>query len=126
VDNENLKYRFMGAFDKAMLDFVKHHPVMQAPPAWMLYADEDNKTVVYERGNLIFVFNWGPKSIPDYKIPVRQTGDYRIILTSDDKAFGGFGNIDASVKFPSEKNKDDITMKVYNVSRTATVYQRIP
>ena len=126
VDNENLKYHFMGAFDKAMLDFVKHHPVMQAPPAWMLYADEENKTVVYERGNLIFVFNWGPKSIPDYKIPVRQTGDYRIILTSDDKAFGGFGNIDPSVKFPSEKKKDDITMKIYNVSRVATVYQRVP
>ena len=125
VDNHNLKYHFMGAFDKAMLDFVKHHPVMQAPPAWMLHADEDNKTVVYERGNLIFVFNWGPKSIPDYKIPVRQTGDYRIILTTDDNAFGGFGNIDASVKFPSEKKGDAITMKVYNVSRVATVYQRV-
>ena len=62
---------------------------------------------------------------PDYKIPVRQTGDYRIILTSDDKAFGGFGNIDASVKFPSEKKGDAITMKVYNVSRVATVYQRV-
>ena len=68
VDNENLKYRFMGAFDKAMLDFVKCYNVMQAPPAWMLYADEENKTVVYERGNLIFVFNWGPHSIPDYEI----------------------------------------------------------
>ena len=126
VDNPNLKYHFMGAFDKAMLDFVKHHPVMQAPPAWMLYSDEENKTVVYERGNLIFVFNWGHRSIPDYKIPVRQTGDYRILLTSDDKAFGGFGNIDASVKFPSEKKGDAITMKVYNVSRVATVYQRVP
>ena len=125
VDNEHLKYRFMGAFDKAMLDFVKSHVVMQALPAWMLHADEENKTIVYERGNLIFVFNWGPHSIPDYEIPVRQTGDYRIILTSDDKAFGGFGNIDTNVKFPSEKKGDRVTMKVYNVSRVATVYQRV-
>ena len=120
------KYRFMGDFDKAMLDLVKSHPVMQTPPAWMLQADEENKTVVYERGNLIFVFNWGFRSIPDYEIPVRQTGDYQIILTTDDRAFGGFGNIDASVKFPSEQKGDRITMKVYNVSRVATVYERIP
>ena len=126
VDNEHLKYRFMGAFDKAMLEFVKNHIVMNALPAWLLLADENNKTIVYERGNLIFVFNWGPNSIPDYELPVRQTGDYRIILTTDDRAFGGFGNIDTSVRFPSEQKWDRITMKVYNVSRVATVYQRIP
>ena len=88
-------------------------------------ADEKNKTIVYERGNLIFVFNWGPHSIPDYQIPVRQTGDYRIILTTDERAFGGFGNIDVNTKFPSEKQGDTVTMKVYNVSRVATVYQRV-
>ena len=126
VDNANLKYRFMGTFDKAMLDLVKQHVVMQALPAWLLNADEGNKTIVYERGNLIFVFNWGPHSIPDYEIPVKQTGDYQIILTTDEKAFGGFGNIDANTKFPSEQKGDRITMKVYNVSRVATVYQRIP
>ncbi len=126
VDNEHLKYRFMGAFDRAMLDLVKSHVVMQALPAWLLLADEANKTIVYERGNLIFVFNWGPHSIPDYVIPVRQTGDYSILLTTDDAAFGGFGNIDVSTRFPSEQHGDSITMKVYNVSRVATVYQRIP
>ena len=126
VDNQNLKYRFMGAFDKAMLAFVKKHIVMQALPAWMLLADENNKTVVYERGNLIFVFNWGPNSIPDYVIPVKQTGDYRIIFTTDEEVFGGFGNIDVSTRFPSEQNDDRITMKIYNVSRVATVYERIP
>ncbi len=126
VDNANLKYRFMGTFDKAMLDLVKQHVVMQALPAWLLNADEGNKTIVYERGNLIFVFNWGPHSIPDYEIPVKQTGDYQIILTTDEKAFGGFGNIDTNTVFPSEQKGDCVTMKVYNVSRVATVYQRVP
>ncbi len=115
----------MGAFDRAMLDLVKSHVVMQALPAWLLLADEANKTIVYERGNLIFVFNWGPHSIPDYELPVRQTGDYRILLTTDDAAFGGFGNIDVSTRFPSEQKGDRITMKVYNVSRVATVYERV-
>lgn len=117
-----------GWFDVAQRYAVligKNHVVMQALPAWLLLADETNKTVVYERGNLIFVFNWGPHSIPNYEIPVRQTGDYQIILTTDEKAFGCFGNIDVNTKFPSEKKDDSITMKVYNVSRVATVYQKL-
>ena len=95
---------------------------MQAAPAWLLEADEDNKTIVFERNNLIFVFNWGQKSLPDYKIKVKQTGDYKIIFSSDAKCFGGFENIDENVIFPSEKKGDEITMKIYNVARTAVVY----
>lgn len=122
-DNDCLKYRWLGDFDKAMIDFVKKTKVMQAAPAWLLDADEENKTIVFERNNLIFVFNWGQKSLPDYKIHVKRTGDYRIIFSSDDKCFGGFENIDKNTVFPSERNGDEITMMIYNVARTATVYQ---
>ena len=122
ADADYLKYHWLGDFDKAMLDFVKKTKVMQAAPAWLLEADEDNKTIVFERNNLIFVFNWGQKSLPDYKINVKHTGDYKIIFSSDDKCFGGFENIDKSVVFPSEKKDDKITMKIYNVARTAVVY----
>ena len=123
ADNGYLKYHWLGDFDKAMLDFVKKTKVMQSAPAWLLNADEDNKTIVFERNNMIFVFNWGQKSLPDYKINVKQTGDYEIIFTSDAKRFGGFENIDENAVFPSEKNDDEITMKIYNVARTCTVYQ---
>ena len=123
ADNGYLKYHWLGDFDKAMLAFVKKTKVMQAAPAWLLEADEDNKTIVFERNNLIFVFNWGQKSLPDYKINVKQTGDYEIMFTTDAKCFGGFENIDEKAVFPSEKNGDEITMKIYNVARTATVYR---
>ena len=122
ADADYLKYHWLGDFDKAMLDFVKKTKVMQAAPAWLLEADEDNKTIVFERNNLIFVFNWGQKSLPDYKIKVKHTGDYKIIFSSDAKCFGGFENIDENAIFPSEKKGDEITMKIYNVARTAVVY----
>ena len=122
ADNGYLKYHWLGDFDKAMLDFVIKTKVMQAAPAWLLDADEDNKTIVFERNNMIFVFNWGQKSLPDYKIKVKNTGDYKIIFSSDDKCFGGFENIDKSAVFPSEKKGDEITMRIYNVARTAVVY----
>ena len=125
VDNGWLKYKFMGTFDQAMLNFVKDNDILSSAQAWLLKADEENKTIIYERNNLIFVFNWGAKSLPDYEIPLKQTGDYRIIFSSDSPDFGGFGNISTDTRFPSEQRTDGIFMKIYNVSRTATVYQVI-
>lgn len=124
VDNTDLKYRFLAEFDKAMLQFVKAHKVMDVQHAWLLNTDEENKTLVYERGGMVFVFNWGDKSLPDYKIPVKETGDYHIILTTDMPEYGGFGNINTDMRYPTVKKDGCVTMNIYNVSRTATVYGR--
>ena len=123
VDDENLKFRFLNEFDKGMLKFIKENDVMNSEPAWLMNADEEHKTIVFERNNLIFVFNWGSESIPDYEINVKNTGDYEIIFSSDDKEFGGFENISKEVLFPSEVKEDQVFMKIYNVSRTAVVYR---
>ena len=125
VDNENLKFHFMSDFDKEMLRFVKENDIMNSEPAWLMNADEENKTIVFERNNLMFVFNWGAKSISDYEINVKNTGDYEIVFSTDDKEFGGFENIDKSTIFPSEQREDQVFMNIYNVSRTAVVYKRV-
>lgn len=125
VDADYLRYHFLNDFDKAMLAFVKRYKLMSSQMAWLLNADEDNKTLVYERNRLVFVFNWGVISIPDYEINVKETGDYRMIFTTDDVEFGGFGNISHDVLFPTERREDHVIMKIYNVSRTAAVYEKI-
>ena len=123
VDDENLKFGWLNEFDKEMLKFIKENDIMNAEPAWLMNADEEHKTIVFERNNLMFVFNWGSESIPDYEINVKNTGDYEIIFSSDDKDFGGFENIDKKVVFPSEARDGQVFMKIYNVSRTAVVYK---
>ena len=123
VDDGNLKFGWLNEFDKEMLKFIKENDIMNAEPAWLMNADEEHKTIVFERNNLIFVFNWGNESIPDYEINVKNTGDYEIIFSSDDKDFGGFENIDKKVVFPSEAREGQVFMKIYNVSRTAVVYR---
>jgi 1,4-alpha-glucan branching enzyme len=83
-----LKYHWLSDFDKAMLQFVKENHVMSAAPPWKLYIDNENKTIVYERNKLIFVFNWhAMNALPDYEIPLKDTGDYKVILSTDDIAF---------------------------------------
>lgn len=121
-DNGYLKYHWLGDFDKAMIDFVKRTHLLASNSAWLLEADEENKTIIFEKNNFIFVFNWGQKSLPDYEVKVKQTGDYKIVLSTDSQCFGGFGNVDEKAVFPSEKREDGVFMKVYNVARTAVVY----
>ena len=121
-DNGYLKYHWLGDFDKAMIDFVKRTHLLASNSAWLLEADEENKTIIFEKNNFIFVFNWGQKSLPDYEVKVKQIGDYKIVLSTDSQCFGGFGNVDEKAVFPSEKRGDGVFMKVYNVARTAVVY----
>ena len=123
VDDENLKFGWLNEFDKEMLKFIKENDIMNAEPAWLMNADEEHKTIVFERNNLMFVFNWGSESIPDYEINVKNTGDYEIIFSSDDKDFGGFENVDKKVVFPSEYRDGQVFMNIYNVSRTAVIYK---
>jgi 1,4-alpha-glucan branching enzyme len=56
--------------------------------------------IVYERSSLLFIFNFHPtKSFTDYRVGVDEGGEYRIILTSDEKKFGGFENVSLDSKF---------------------------
>lgn len=122
AEKDYLKYHWLSDFDKAMIALVRQYNIMLALPPWLLWADEGNKTLVFERNHLIFVFNWHTSNaIPDYEIPLKETGDYEILLSSDDKAYGGFGRLDASLRYPSYVRDDKAYMKIYNVNRTAIV-----
>ena len=57
-------------------------------------------------------------------IEVKDTGDYQIVFSTDNKEFGGFENINVNTVFPTMKHDDKVLMKIYNVSRTAVVYKR--
>ena len=91
-----------------------------------LNMDEGNKTIVFERKNLVFVFNFHPfNSIPDYIIPVPRAGSYRIILNSDDQEFGGHGRVDTSISYVSFHMHDGREgIRIYNTNRTAMVLER--
>lgn len=122
-----LKYHWLADFDRAMIGFVKANAITLSEPPWLLLADEANKTLVFERNHFIFVFNWHPeKAIPDYPIPVKETGDYEVVLSTDDAAFGGFDRFDTQQKYPSFFNSDkQATVRIYNVNRAAIILKRV-
>ena len=128
--NGFLRYQLLGDFDKAMIRLIRKYKVLEDGYAWNLLMDEQNKTMVFAHGRLLFVFNWHPlASIPDYELPVQKAGKYVPILSTDEKRFGGHATVDMegehfSFNVEDEEGKKWPRLKIYNVARTATVFLR--
>jgi len=126
LDNPDLKYQFLAEFDKLMIRVLKENKIMSSFFGNQLNIDEENKTIAFERNHLIFVFNFhSSNSIPDYKFPVPKSGEYRLILNSDDLAFGGHGRIDPNTTYISRNDGSGNKLSIYNTNRTAQVFKRI-
>lgn len=127
VDNEDLKYKFLNNFEGAMVKLLADNHILSANPAQQLNMDTVNKVMVFERNNLIFLFNFNHEaSIPNYEFPVHVPGKYEAILISDDTQFGGHGRIDSEVSYLSTTAEDNSNkLKVYLTSRTALVLKLV-
>jgi 1,4-alpha-glucan branching enzyme len=125
VDDQLLRYRYLSNFDAAMNHLEEEHKWLSAPQAYVSLKHGGDKMIAYERSGLLFVFNFHPtKSFTDYRIGVDEAGEYRIILTSDEKKFGGFENISCGGKFtttPMEWNGRKNWLQIYIPSRTCVV-----
>ena len=130
ADDGLLRYKWLGDFDKAMIRIVRQYKVMEGGYAWNQLMDEENKTMVFTHGDLLFVFNWHPTaSIPDYELPVSEAGRYVPILSTDEERFGGQGRqaMDGehfTYDIEDEEGNRYPKMKIYNTSRTATIFLR--
>jgi len=127
VDNKDLKYKFLNNFEGAMVKLLTENHILSANPAQQLNMDTENKVIIFERNNLIFIFNFNHEaSIPNYEFPVHKPGKYKAILISDDTQFGGHGRIDPEVSYISTQSEDKVDkLKVYLTSRTAMVLKLV-
>ncbi len=125
AENKLLRYAWLGDFDRAMIALVRKYKVLSDGYAWNMQMDEQNKTMVFSHGRLLFVFNWHPSaSIPDYELPVPASGKYIPVLSTDELRFGGQERQSMQAEHFSFAAGDDEHphIRIYNTSRTATVY----
>ena len=126
VKNQELKYHYLHDFDKAMVEVMKKNNVLSSDQAQQLNMDQTNQCMIFERGNLIFIFNFNANnSIVDYRFRVFNPGKYKIILNSDDARFGGHGRIDNNTEFTAVTNYGPDFLSVYITSRTVLVMQKV-
>jgi 1,4-alpha-glucan branching enzyme len=120
VDSDKLKYQWLGAFDKAMLDIVLHC----SSPTGYVTIDNSRHTMSFERDGFIFAFNLSPtESYTDFSVPA-PAGPYYVVLDTDAGQFGGQNRIDESLTYTTKKSKQGDELLLYLPARTAIVLQR--
>ena len=126
VDNENLRYCELNDFDKAMIALLKEDKILekQAQNRWM---HQDDKVLIYNKGDDVFVFNFHPKkSFEGYFVPVATEGKYQVVLSSDDGTFGGQSRVDKDYVYETMRTEHDwIGFKCYLPNRCAFVLKKI-
>jgi 1,4-alpha-glucan branching enzyme len=128
AENELLRYHFLGDFDKQMLFLARQEKIFKYRLQKILVNDKE-KTIVFERGNLFFFFNFHPNhSLNNYKIEL-PPGEYELVLDSDSANFGGHARLTPGQHFfttPHNKgNEIHNKISIYLPSRTALVLKRI-
>jgi 1,4-alpha-glucan branching enzyme len=126
VDNEELKYKFLNDFDTAMVHLLSENNILSSRPGQQLNMDTENKVIIFERNNILFLFNLSTsKSIADYSFNVPLPGTYKTVLNSDDLSFGGHGRIDNKANyFTKETINGKHQLQVYLTNRTALVLKK--
>ncbi len=100
VDDGTLYYRHLNDFDRSMQHLDTTYHILTDENIQLLLIHEDAKQIVYTRGGLVFAFNFHPTaSVTDWRIPVPEKADYRLILNTDDTEFGGYGAVEG-VHYP--------------------------
>ncbi|KAI9015855.1 1,4-alpha-glucan-branching enzyme GBE1 [Phycomyces nitens] len=125
LDDKLLRYRYLNEWDKAMQETEEKYGWLHSPQAYVSRKNEGDKVLVFERANVLFIFNFHPtNSYSDYRVGTGQAGKYKIVLNSDDKRFLGHGRVDPNGEFfTTEGNWDnrDHWLQVYIPNRTVLV-----
>lgn len=100
VDDDLLRYKYLNNFDAAMNRVEDNYRWLSAPQAYVSLKHEGDKVIAFERAKLLFVFNFHPtQSFADYRVGVDEPGEYHVVLSSDEKRFGGLDRIDTNTMF---------------------------
>ncbi|KAI9609741.1 hypothetical protein KEM48_002781, partial [Puccinia striiformis f. sp. tritici PST-130] len=117
---------YLNNFDAAMNNLESKHKWLSSPHTYVSLKHESDRVVAFERGKLVFIFNFHPtQSYTDYRIGVEWEGKYEVVLSSDEKArFGGHDRVDLHSEYfstPLEWNNRKNYVQVYLPSRMVLV-----
>ena len=127
MDNPDLKYHYLGDFDRDMINLIKEFHLLSHPHVQLRHANPVDMVLGFERGNLYFAFNFHPeKSYTGYGLSAIP-GNYKIHLSTDSRTYGGQERIDPNLNyrtFPERSYTPNQMLKIYLPSRTAVVMER--
>lgn len=129
VDNPDLRFEQLDAFDKAMIALQNKEDFISEALIDCCEANETDQVLAIRRGGLLFVFNLNPsQSFTFYGIST-NAGKYNIVLNSDAEGFGGFNRIDDTIDYytrPEAQMSNRHRLHLYLPSRTCIVLKHTP
>lgn len=119
VDAPNLRYGELNRFEEDMVALAKKRRLLSCEIE-NLYTSNGEKILAYRRGKVFFVFNFHPGcSYSGFYLPVGRHGSYRVALSTDDKAYGGYGRVSHAECYQAVRENGKIGFHIYVPSRTA-------
>ena len=115
----------MKNFDADMQHLEEKYQFLSSGRGYVSRKHEDDKVIVFERGSLLFVFNFhATKSYPNYRVGAGEPGTYKVVLNSDNERYHGHGRIDEGTNhrtMPGDYDGRLHSLQVYIPSRVAIV-----
>ena len=126
ADKDDLRYKYLLAFDREMLRFVKEYGVLAAGDEANLWIDERRKLLAYRKAGIVFLFNFSSsESVEGFELPLPSGtpfGErYRVAFDSDRREFGGQGRISGGVAYEAyrlRRGDGSCGVSVYSPART--------
>jgi 1,4-alpha-glucan branching enzyme len=131
-DADHLRYKFMNNFNRAMIALAEEFEFVSSSKQYISLTSETEKLIVFERGDLVFIFNFHPtRTYSGMKVGCEIPGKYRICLDSDAGEFGGHSRVDHNVDHftnpePNSFNNRPHSFMVMSPSRSCQVYYKVP
>ena len=126
-DNKSLRYQYLYNFDVAMNNLDQVFGFLSNKYQYVTLKHEGDKLIVFEKGDLLFIFNFHPnQSFDNYRIGTIWSSPHRIVLDSDEARFFGKSRLvyGHDHKFPSVHeswmNRPNY-IQIYIPSRTCIV-----
>lgn len=122
MTREDLKYRALNDFDHDMIHTARYYHVFDQKYPDLKWLHEDDHVLAFERGGLLFAFNFSPDhSYTDYPIPVSRGEDYEVLFSSDDYRYDGYGRVARETLSACIPGKEGNFVRLYLPARTCVV-----
>ncbi|MGF7139537.1 alpha amylase C-terminal domain-containing protein [Roseimarinus sediminis] len=127
ADNYELRFHWLKDFDQEMIALIKKHELLTIPEIWKLWENKADQVLAYQRGSLLFVFNFNAHtSFTDYGIPM-EASKFKVVLNTDAGHLGGYERFDDRITYytiPSDANKASHQLRLYLPARSALVFEK--
>ena len=124
ADRTDLRYYYLNEFDHAMMALDVKYGILASTHQYVRTSHDSDKVLVYERGPLLFVFNWNPsQSFEKYLIYCRLAKNAKVIMSTDDKDKGGHHRVN-HLGYEIERVSHEVgKFLLYIPSRCAIVFE---